>query len=281
MLGRLSLYLGLVAAVVGGVLYDRWLVPSGTTVSFLSVGQGDCTVLMSDGWTVLIDTGPKTPFFDGGERLVVPELRRLGVRKIDCIVITHPDADHIGGLEAVARRYRIGRVVVSAAFQDDEKMLGRLEDAGVRLEQVVWVDSFAEARLGDLRLQFVAPQFEPGASDNDLSLFVRVDAGEGSIAIIGDAGFDEESALSVRSDWDVDLLLAGHHGSATSTGREWLVETSPDVVIVSCGRRNQYGHPSPEVVSRVEAYGAELLRTDRDGTVTFVLTESGFERATR
>lgn len=281
MLGRLSIYLGLVAAVVCGVLYERWLVPTGTMVSFLSVGQGDCTLLMSDGWTVLVDTGPRTVFFDGGERLVVPELRRFGVRKIDCIVITHPDADHVGGLKAVAMRYRIGRVIISAAFENDEKMLGWLEGADIELDKVVWVDSVADAQLGDLHFQFVAPPFEPGASDNDLSLFVRVDAGEGSLAISGDAGFDEEHAVAFRFDWDVDLLLAGHHGSASSTGTDWLIETSPDVVIASSGRRNIYKHPSPDVIARVKTYGAEFLRTDRDGSITFVLTENGFERANR
>ena len=82
----------------------------------LSVGQGDCVVYQSDKWDVLIDVGPKNRYSNAGERIVLPYLRSHGVRSIDLIVITHPDLDHIGGLESVARRHKIGALVVSGAF---------------------------------------------------------------------------------------------------------------------------------------------------------------------
>lgn len=281
MFARLSLAFGLVVALALGVVYERSLTHTGTTVTFLSVGQGDCTLLMSGGWTVLVDTGPKTPNYDGGERLVVPALRKFGVRKIDCVIITHPDADHAGGLVAVSRRYKIGKVIVSSAFIDDEKMLTWFSDADINDDQIIWIDGNASTQFGELEISFVTPRGGFDTEDNDLSLFVRVDAGEGSLAITGDASSDVEDALSPMYSWDVDILKAGHHGSNNSTGLPWLNETSPEFVIASCGRRNPYNHPSEKVVARVENYGAQFLRTDRDGSVTFVLTGEGFERVTR
>ncbi|MCH8979649.1 MAG: MBL fold metallo-hydrolase [Armatimonadetes bacterium] len=265
-------------ALLAGVARERQSRHEGTLVSFLSVGQGDCTVVMSDGWVVLVDVGPKSDTFDAGARLVVPELRRLGVRQIDCLVLTHPDSDHVGGLGAVMRRYRVGRVVVSAAFQRDENMLAWLEGAGVTPEQVAWLNGPAVAELGGITLTLAPPPFGVETSDNDRSLFVRIDVGAGSVAMSGDAGMEVEKAIG--GDWDVQVLKAGHHGSNGSTGVQWLGATTPEVVVASCGRRNTYGHPHPDMVQRVQDAGAEFLSTDRDGSVTFVLGGSGFVRET-
>ncbi|MCH7944437.1 MAG: hypothetical protein IIC73_00245, partial [Armatimonadetes bacterium] len=90
----------------------------------------------------------------------------------------------------------------------------------------------------------------------------------------------EKAVVLTGRDWDVQVLKAGHHGSKGSTGMQWLAATTPEVVVASCGRRNTYGHPHPEVVLRVEGAGAEFFSTDRDGSVTFVLGEAGFVRAT-
>ena len=281
MLGRLSVFGLMVSALVSGVVSERQFRYEGTLVSFLSVGQGDCTVVMSDGWVVLVDVGPKSDTFDAGARLVLPELRRLGVRQIDCLVLTHPDSDHVGGLGAVMRRYRVGRVIVSAAFQRDENMLAWLEDAGVAPEHVSWLYGPAVAELGGVRLRVAPPPGGPGTSDNDGSLFVRIDVGAGSVAMSGDAGMKAEQAIvSAGRDWDVQVLKAGHHGSKGSTGAYWLGATTPQAVVASCGRRNTYGHPHDDVVQRVQDAGAEFLRTDRDGSVTFVLGDAGFVRAT-
>lgn len=281
MLGRLSVPALMVGALVAGIVSERQFRYDGTLVSFLSVGQGDCTVIMSDGWVVLVDVGPKSETFDAGARLVLPELRRLGVKQIDCLILTHPDSDHVGGLGAVMRRYRVGRVIVSAAFRRDQKMLAWLEGAGVAPEQVAWLNGPAVADLGGMRLILAPPPGGSGTSDNDGSLFVRIDIGAGSVAMSGDAGMEAEQAIvSVIRDWDVQVLKAGHHGSRGSTGAYWLGATTPEAVVASCGRRNTYGHPHDDVVQRAQDAGADFFRTDRDGSVTFVLGDAGFVRAT-
>lgn len=270
MSARLSAFAVGLAALLGGVAFEGTTGNTGVKVVFLSVGQGDCTVLMSDDRTVVVDVAASTEDFDAGERLVVPGLRRLGVKTIDCLVLTHPDLDHVGGLLSVAGRFRIGRVVVSQAFRNDPEMLKALGEAGLRESQVEWLDGSARAQIGELSLFIVAPAWFEGIEANEASLFVRVDVGGASLAMTGDANSTVEDAMSSVGDWDVDLLKAGHHGSRHSTSTEWLEETSPSFVVVSCGRRNPYGHPAVQMQQRVREHGSRLMRTDRDGTIVFV-----------
>ncbi|HXH61843.1 MAG TPA: ComEC/Rec2 family competence protein [Fimbriimonadaceae bacterium] len=280
MFARLSTYAALLVALAAGAFIGVRDHKNGTYVVFLSVGQGDCTLLMSDDWAVLVDTGPRTEDFDAGARLVVPQLRKFGVHKIDCVLLTHPDMDHIGGLKAIADRYRIGKVLINGAFRRHILLGQELEHAGIASGQITWLHDTETATLGALRLTIASPPWHAGENDNDGSLFVRADAGRGSVMITGDANSDVEHAMSlIGDDWDVQILKAGHHGSKTSTSEEFLEETSPQAVIVSCGRRNRYGHPAKETVARIKDYGAQLLRTDTDGTIVYALSTSGFVRA--
>jgi competence protein ComEC len=243
---------------------------------FLSVGQGDATLLIDGERSVLIDAGPRTEGFDAGERLIAPQLRALRVRKIDCLVLTHPDLDHVGGLRSVAERFRIGRVVVSSAFRNDPEMLAALGLAGFRPDQVVWIEGVWSARVGRFEMTIAAPRPYAGMEPNEGSLFVRADVGETSLLVTGDANSDTEAAMSGVHDWDVDVLKAGHHGSRFSTSDDWLEVTSPQLVVASCGRGNNYGHPAPAMVARVREVGAAFLRTDRDGTVLLELTADSY-----
>jgi len=222
---------------------------------------------MSDEWVVLVDAGPRTEGFDAGERLVAPQLRAFGVHKIDCLVITHPDLDHVGGLATVADRFRVGRVLVSSVFRNDSEMLDALGRAGFSPSQVYWLNGVWRAQIGAFDLVVAAPPGYSGIEPNEGSLFVRADVGDASLLITGDANSETEAKMSAVWDWDVDVLKAGHHGSRFSTSAEWLKLTSPSVVVASSGRGNLYGHPAKSMVERVREYGAEFLRTDRDGTV--------------
>jgi competence protein ComEC len=258
------------------VWFEGSTVPTGTRAVFLSVGQGDATLLMSGEWTALIDAGPRTDGFDAGERLVAPQLRALGVRKIDCLVITHPDLDHVGGLATVCDRFEVGQVVASAMFRNDEEMLDALGRARIRPSQVRWVSGVWRARLGAFEIAIAAPSGGAGTEANEGSLFVRADVGSSSLLVTGDANSVTEAAMSGVHDWDVDVLKAGHHGSRFSTSSEWLALTSPDEVVFSCGRQNTYGHPAPAVLERVGECGARTLRTDRDGTVAMEIDADGY-----
>lgn len=274
---------GLAGAAVGLLLLAILVLRSGaptTRLTFLAVGQGDCAVFQHAGATVLIDAGPITETFDAGERIVAPELGRLGVETIDLVLLSHPDSDHVGGLPALARRFPIGRVVIPAVFREHPEMLRVLKEARIEPDRVSWLESRLALAVGHYTLRLDAPP--PGTpleDDNDGSMFVHL-GGDGSSALFtGDAGFEGELRMLRRSGgWAAQVLKAGHHGSRNSTGMSLLRAATPRFAVFSCGRTNRYGHPSEATLRRVEAFSAVVVRTDREGSVTFVPSPTGFRR---
>lgn len=264
--GVFLLGLGYLLLGVGWVVVDQ---PKGSDrMVALQVGQGDCTVIQIDGRTVLIDAGPAGPQFDSGRRVVWPTLRRLGVHRIDLLILTHPDADHVGGLESLSKLVPIDQVVMAESFRSHPMVTeyGQLQFRFVRNGESV--------KVGDADLDFRSFRFESG--DNERSLMTKV-TWRGSTAVFtGDAGFVEESAL--LQEWSgVDWFKAGHHGSDESTSTALLQAWRPKTVVVSCGRRNRFGHPSERVVREAEGVGARVLRTDLQGHLEFKPTPNGWQ----
>ncbi len=271
---RLRLWIALALAVA---LVLGWANRRQPTLTVLSVGQGDCAVFQSSGFTMLVDVGPSSEYVDAGERIVAPKLRSRGIRSLDLVVLTHPDADHIGGLPALSRRFRIGRVVASSVFQFHPDLVATLREAKLE-DQVVWMQRDALLTAGEVKVRLWAPRLDIGEGDNEGSLLTRIEVGEAVALLCGDAGAEtEHEAIGTGYDWDVDVLTAGHHGSRGSTSIAWLAATSPRWVTVSCGRGNPYGHPAPEVLTRAETRGAKVFRTDRDGDLVFVMTPGGVD----
>ncbi len=267
---RISLALAVVACVLG---CGRGA-PENPTLSFIAVGQGDCALIESGKWDVLIDAAPANEYGDAGERIVLPELRSREVRALDLVFITHPDADHVGGLQAIARRHKIGAVVVNSKFADRREITEVTERYGIK---VITVEKSMVFDLDSTMIRVYAP--EAFDSDIDGSLLIRLEVDGTSALFTGDAGFEvEERAMMSGIDWDVDLLVAGHHGSKNSTSTAWLKATSPDIAVASAGRNNIYGHPHPDVEERLAEYGAELLRTDELGTIRFEVVNGAFRQ---
>jgi len=257
-----------------------WSQSSATRITFLSVGQGDCAVIQSDGRTVLVDAGPKSAHFDAGERIVLPKLRQLGVDQVDLILLSHPDMDHIGGTAAILRAYPDARVVVSAQFRNDAEMTSHVATLGIPASKISWIGSESAGQIGDLRLRLACPPFSAGQEENNGSMFVRVGRGGAWAVFSGDAPSAVENQMSLRGDWSAEVLKAGHHGSRTASGATWLHTVHPQCVVVSCGRDNSYGHPHKETLDRIAAAGASLARTDRDGDIAFELQGNRFVRVT-
>lgn len=255
-------------------LLTGWVWPTPTRLSFLQVGQGDCTVWQSGGQTLVVDAGPELPGIDLANRTTVPELRRLLVEQIDVLVLTHPDIDHIGGLNEVTERFPVRTVLVSAAFQDDPAMLAALTAAKVPSSRIVWVEGSAKFTIGSSQVTVYAPPVTSG--DNSASLCTLVAEGRSRAVLTGDAPMPTEAWLLAQNVGAVDIVNAGHHGSGSSTGSAWLAATSPKFVVASCGRSNGYGHPDAAVITRARQQGSTFLRTDADGTLTFVPSASGF-----
>lgn len=263
------------AALIGAVAaWPNWNQP--TRLTFLSVGQGDCAVFQTGGHTILIDVGPNLRGNDAGKRIIMPDLRRMGIDSIDLILLSHPDVDHIGGLASVLRGEPVGKVCLSDAFSHYEPLLRHLNED--RCTNVMWLGPGQKARVGDFTLEVDCPEWHEGQSDNDGSEFVKL-TGDGSSAVFtGDAGASAEARMMRDHDWSAQVLKLGHHGSKTASSEAFLEAVHPQWAVVSCGHDNPYGHPHREVLDRVQKLGIKLARTDTDGDVTFELGAHGWER---
>jgi competence protein ComEC len=259
-----SLTLALVSWVILFLNTDR----GELRVTMLDVGQGDALFIESPrGTQVLIDGGRGTA--------VLRELSKVMPfwdRSIDIVVATHPDADHIGGLVDVLERFEVEHIL-EASVQNDTPVFHAfktaLKDEG---SSVVTPSRGTELVLDDSVVLTLLSREVVAASDtNDASIVMRLDYGETSFLFTGDASSEvERELLQFYDALDVDVLKVGHHGSDTSTSPEFVSAVSPDIALISVGADNSYGHPKREVLETLTAAGANVLRTDTDGTVQLV-----------
>ena len=271
--------MGLVALVLF-LLLPRMLPPTDTAqrqarienadlqIHVIDVGQGDAMLLMTDGGCVLIDTGTNE-----SEDALRAYLNGCGVERIEYMFLSHPHEDHMGGADMVLREYEVGTLVMSDLAPDADVGM-QFTTALVESETDVVVPSVGDVYVSDgLSVTVLAPPDGGFESVNDNSLILRVEYGECSVMTTGDAEAEVEAWLLANCDpalLDVDLLKAGHHGSDTSTGADFLAALSPDYVAISCGRGNTYNHPVQSVLDAIVRAGAQVCRTDTDGTLVFL-----------
>jgi competence protein ComEC len=270
---------GLVAVGALGAYVQSLLPFRGSALSFVMVGQGDCALVQEGSFVAVVDTGGWVEGRDVGGRLALPFLRSRGVHKVDLLVVTHPDADHAGGMRSFFRRYEVGRVAIPARFAADPAMRRWLSDAAVPLGRVVWVEDRVSFGVGSLQLSLSAPPFGPEAPENDGSMVVRATWPSASFLLTGDAGSETEAWMVDQGEQDATVLKAGHHGSRTSSSPAFLQAVSPRASVVSCGRANRYGHPNQGVIDRLVGFGP-VYRTDRHGDVVFSVTADGYRVTT-
>ena len=245
----LSLCLVLLASCLEPMLDD-------TRVTILDVGQGQCILLQNGGKTFLVDCGGDSDA--QAADLAAETLLSQGISRLDGVILTHMDADHAGG--AALLLSRIGADVLflppvaselGAAFPD----------------RAVFVKEDLEVTWGDGRMRIFDPDF-PG-KPNEMSLGILFDTEKCDILITGDrSAFGERLLLRSGALAKVDVLVAGHHGSKNSTCDELLRAVRPEIVCISAGAENPYGHPAPELLERLTQYGCSIYRTDMQGTIT-------------
>lgn len=232
------------------------------TVTMLDVGQGQCILLQSGGYTYMVDCGGTDP--ETAADTAAQMLLSQGIDRLDGLVLTHYDDDHAEGA-----LYLLQRISADAVFLPDVA-----DESGMREELTAAAgEDTVQLVSGDLLLSgdgFTMSIFGPGTniSDNESSLCVLFQAGDCDILITGDRSTEGELALlrSVQLP-QLEILVAGHHGSQYSTGVLLLEATKPDIVLISVGEDNPYGHPSEEVLQRLALYGCEIYRTDQCGTI--------------
>ena len=246
-------------------------------VSFLDVGQGDSTFIrFPQGTTWLVDAGGLSgaSTFDIGDRVVAPVLRRAGVRRLDVLVLTHGDPDHMGGAAAIVDEFRPRRVWEGIPVPRFEP-LNELK-AAAAARGLTWMTVIAgdHIRLDDVDVRVVHPpvaDWERQRVRNDDSIVFELRWRDVSVVMTGDIGKAiERSLLSRFATSRVRVLKVPHHGSVTSSTPEFLRVIHPTIAVFSVGRSNHFGHPAPEVLDRYTQIGAQILRTDRNGEVDIV-----------
>lgn len=246
-------------------------------VTFLSVGQGDCTLVeFPGGATMLVDGGGISPTFDVGTRVVAPALSRRMLRRLDVIVLTHPDFDHYGGLPTIVDRFR-----PTEFWSNGSHGSGRRYDdfhrriAAADIRQVHAQRGYARS-FGGVEVRVLHPP--PGSSrpHNDDSIVLRITYAGVSFLLTGDVEHGGERHLArTAGGLRTSVLQVPHHGSRTSSTDTLLDAAQPDIAVISSGHRNRYNLPHPAVVERYEQRGVDVLRTARDGAIEFRIAPRG------
>lgn len=249
----------------------------GLEVTFLDVGQGDGIFLQTARYNILVDCGSSQIKNIGKSRLV-PFLKSKGISRLDFVFVSHGDSDHISGIEYLLEEQtgiQVKNLVFSGISREEEscKKLAELsekQECGLR-----YMLLGNRINLGRLKLTCVYPSVKTNASDkNEQSLVLLAEYGETSFLLAGDIEDGGETQI-VREGQrllpkHVTVLKAAHHGSGSSSGAEFLKRVNPDIAVLSYGNGNSYGHPSGEVVKRLEESGADIWRTGDSGAVKIV-----------
>lgn len=257
----------LIAAILAGCISSRPMEtlaaePDTMEVHFLDVGQGDSTLITCGDHAMLIDAGD-----DSKGTTIQNYLKKQKVDKLDYLVLTHPDADHIGGAPVIITKFKINKVFVSNYEKDNktyQKLIQSLDDK--RLKYVT-PDVGAQYTLGTATITFLAPNDEYD-NPNDSSIALLVQNGDNRFLFTGDAGEDaEEDILENGLDISADVYHAGHHGSKTSTSEDFFEAVNPSCAVISCEEGNSYGHPHAQTLNTFRTNKVKVYRTDEDGTI--------------
>jgi competence protein ComEC len=257
--------------LVGVILLSR-LSLSGTavTVQALSVGEGQCVLLTAQGETAALDCGGNA-YTSAGDTLA-DALQSQGYGQLDALIITHFDSDHTNGLPELFARVQVKTVYLSAVYTEEDTWRQTLLDlAQAQGTEVVTVEQPTTCALGEGQLTIYPGLDLTGGNNSGLSLLGEF----GTFALLstGDMDLESERVLLARYDLpDIDLLLVGHHGSKYATSERLLSALQPEAALVSVGE-NRYGHPTAETLWRLSEAGADIYRTDLNGTVTICVTK--------
>lgn len=232
-------------------------------VTVLDVGQGQSVLLQYDDKNFLVDCGGDSASVAADAAM--SELLSQGIHRLDGVIVTHFDADHVAGVEPLLSQIPATTVYLPDAEPDDNYRNRLAEEYD---EVICWIDFGEILRLENFPATIIAAPEE--STGNESSLCILFEPDDCDILITGDRNIDGEEDLLKQYDIpELELLIVGHHGSASSTGLELLQETSPAIAAISVGSGNSYGHPTEETLRRLELIGCEIWRTDLSGTLTF------------
>lgn len=241
-------------------------------VSYLDVGQADSILIqVPNGKNILIDAGNNE---DAG--MITSYLKKQGIRRLDVVIGTHPHEDHIGSLDKVIQTFEIGQIImpkVTTNTQTYKDVLTAIQNKGLKIKEA---KAGLKLELGptdaenpQISAEILAPVSSQYEDMNNYSAVLRLVYGQNTFLFTGDAeDVSEKEMLASSANLKADVLKVGHHGSNSSTTQEFLNKINPKYAVISVGKDNTYGHPTPSTLSRLKKAGVEVYRTDEKGTIS-------------
>lgn len=236
-------------------------------VHFIDVGQGDAALVKCGDAAMLIDAGEN----DKGT-LVQNYIRKQGIKSLDYLIVTHPHSDHCGGADVIVTKYDIDTIIMpnyaadTASYRD---VIQALDGKNYRVTEPVAGDVY---KLGDAEFTIVAPNSgDYGDNANNYSVGILLEHGGNKFLFTGDAEEEAEEDIAANGmDISADVLKIGHHGSRTSSSKEFMDAVSPEYAVISCGEDNEYGHPHAATLNTLRGMGVKVFRTDEQGSLIAV-----------
>ena len=242
-------------------------------ITFLDVGQGDCSIIiLPKGKTILVDTGG---FYNDKGKIsknkIIPYLNSNGMSSIEYLIITHGDQDHIGGALTLVENFKVEKVIFNCGeFNELEKDLIKVLDK----KKIPYYSCIKELNIDDNKLYFLNNKDYGNENDNSSVIYTELNGYK--FMFMGDAGIEvEEDLIEKYNLKDTDVLKVGHHGSKTSTGKEFVGVINPKHSIISVGKNNRYGHPNDSVLQNLN--DSKIYRTDQDGSIMFKIKNNKLE----
>lgn len=240
------------------------------TIHFIDVGQGDCTLIICGEDAMLIDAGDN----DQGTK-IQNYLQKQNIETLKYVICTHPDSDHIGGMDVILYKFSCETVFMTEEEKDTKtyrEVADTLKEKGYKKTLPVIGETYL---LGDAEFTILGPAQITEESNNN-SIAILLTHGENKFLFTGDAEEEEELAfLQSEIPIEADVYKTGHHGSRTSSCKEFLEAVSPQYAVISCGEGNSYGHPHAEPLNNFRAMGIQVFRTDEQGSI--VVSSDGKE----
>lgn len=244
-------------------------------VHFIDVDQGDAILIQYKDKNMLIDSSTQK-----AEDKFLSYLKKLKIQKFDAVIATHPDEDHIGNMDEVIKNYQVTKFYSPKATSTTkafESMITQLKNKNLKIN-VLKAGSTLDFD-SDIKLEVFAPNSASYEDANNYSPIIKLTYGKNSILFTGDAEkLSEKETLKKGYDLKSDVLKVGHHGSSTSTSKDFLKAVSPNIAVISCGKNNKYGHPHKETIQALNDSKVKYYRTDLDGSIVLLLDGTNIEK---
>ena len=237
-------------------------------VAFIDVGQGDGIFMRTaNGTTWLIDGG-SSDVQNVGKYRIIPFMNYYGEKSIDYACVSHGDQDHISGVRELLLEKKIRHLVLTAVSETDETVRKLADLAVSNGAQVIYISEDTRWESGGWQFWCLYPgREEKEKSENDQSMVLRVNASGTTFLFTGDISSEVENVLNKDGISDVDVLKTAHHGSGYSSSEEFLKASKAKMAVISCGRKNRYGHPAPETLERMQKADIQVYITMKTGAV--------------